>query len=74
MERFSEEIKDDLYVAVGSRTPDKEMVVDYFYSNELPNIKIDTDNAKRKLEISFSSTQTDDDRLLHLLFSKAKQS
>jgi len=73
MDRLSEGVG-GLHATVGSAKLGEEPPIDFFYNSEAPDIKVDTENAKRKLAISFSSVQTDDNRLLHHLFSKAKQS
>jgi hypothetical protein len=45
----------------------------HYFSTGMPQIQIETANAKRTLNVTISSSIEDDQRLLHLLFQKVRQ-
>jgi len=66
------EVGDGIYVATGSPLPNGEMKIDFFYSNNVPSLKISTLGMGRVLKVSFSSNENDNKELFHFLFSKTR--
>jgi hypothetical protein len=44
----------------------------FFYSNNFPDIEINTLNGKRSIKVSVSSVEDDNRELLHFLFAKTR--
>lgn len=60
-------IKNGGYLAIGHKaSPDSEEITDLFYTNRAPKLKI----KDQELDVEYSSTEQDDQTLLHFLAGK----
>ncbi len=62
-----------VYISVGDAFPGGEVRVKFFASNQVPKLRVRTNNAKRSLKIFYSSIANDNEQLLHLLFGKTRK-
>lgn len=59
--------KNGTYLSIGHKTsPDSEEVISLFYTNRAPKLKI----KGQELDVEYSSTEQDDQTLLHFLANK----
>ncbi len=59
-------------IVTGSPLHTGKIKAGFFYSNNFPDIEINTLNDKRVLKVSVSSIEDDNRELLHFLFGKTR--
>jgi len=67
---------DGVFASVGTSDPHTGNIIKthYVYSTRHPKITTEAKNALRNLEVTFSSTESYNNELLHFLFGKTRSS